>query len=210
MTVFNIVRRFILGLLVLYSSVVNAEVIQFGNSTENPLLFNIRNFDNAVNDIDLTITTGVFSNNSGLITIADSGSNNNRSSFEFSDGLGVIGGKDDNNEIDGEGQNDIVIFSFSEQVSFLGLEFGNVDRQDDFHFGLVDEDTFLRTLTDTRISSNNFILSTGLVGTTFAVGAVERNDSFTLNSISITPVPEPSTITVFILGFICILRLRRA
>ncbi len=196
-------RGFVLSSLVLFSGVSSATLIEFGSSANNPFSFNFRNFENVIGDIDLTITAGVFSDRRSSITLADSG-DERRLGIENNDGLGVLGffGADTNSEIDGRDNNDIVIFTFSEAVLFTGIEFGNVDRQDDFHFGLVDGDTFVRTLVDTRISSDSFTFDSPLFGTVFAVGAVESNDSFTINGINV--VPEPSSLfllAILLIGF---------
>lgn len=192
MKLVNVFRGLVLSSLVVFSGVSNATLIEFGSSAANPFSFNFRTFENVIGDIDLTITTGVFSDNSSLITLAGIGEDDRRFGVENSAGLGVVGtnNEDNNSEIDGQGRNDIVIFTFSEAVLFTGIEFGSIDDRDDFDFGLVDGDTFVRSLIDTRISSELFTFSSALFGTTFAVGAVDNNDSFTITGINV--VSEPS------------------
>jgi hypothetical protein len=203
MKLFNTVRGMLFGSLVICSSIANAALIEFNDTSTFP--FDYRVFENVQGSIDLTVTAATFSNSSGLIS--DNGSQE-RYGIVNNEGLGATAffGNDDDTNVDGRSSNDMLIFTFSEEVFFTGIGFGNVDSNDDFEFGFVVGDTFVREISDQRITSDFMSLGGGFTGTTFAIGAVGSNDNFTITSIQ---VPEPSTLAIFGLALVA-LRLRRS
>lgn len=210
MTLFNTIRACALSSLVVFSSLAHSTVIDFSNATDQvgPITF-----ENVIGDIDLNVTAGIFFRNSNRLNTPNN--DNRRTSILFDGSLGVQGGTDTSSEVDGARRNDALVFTFSEEISFLSLGFDNVDSQDTFNFGeisLIDGvNTFTRSFTDTPISGNEFEFLTPFIGTTFAVGALLDDSSFTIDSITVTNVPEPSTLFIFSLGLIGLsLRLRRS
>lgn len=215
MNIVNKIRGLFFSTLILCSGAANATLIDFDEYVTSFTEFNFRNFENVIGDIDLRIEAAIFSNSSSVITNITSGSSDDRRFGVLdNDGLGVTGylDNDSNLNIDGNGSNDLLIFTFSEVVTFTGINFGNTDSNDDFEFGFVNGNVFERIISDERIVNDSVKLSdistTIFTGTTFAIGAVGGNDNFRVTSI--TAVPEPSTLSIFALALVGFgLRLRR-
>lgn len=197
MKLINKIHGAIFSCLVVLSHSVNATVIEFDSNSTNF-------FENVIDNIDLSISSGTYTGS----TITLSGTIDN------SNGLGILSSLGDSIQIDGQGPDEVLIFNFSEQVSFVGVEFITDERNDgernqnDFSLASVSDLQFNTLLDDIRIRNNDFIFDNEFVGTTFAIGASERNDSFTIGSISVIAVPEPSTLFIFSMGLILALRLR--
>ncbi len=211
MKLFNTVRGLVFSSLVVFSGLANSAIIEFNSDQTQvgPLTF-----ENVIGDIDLTVSAGIFFRNSDRLSTPNN--TNSRLSVLTSSGLGVqagVNGVDTSIEIDGSGRNDALVFTFSEEISFLGLNFGNVDDGDTFNFGEInlEGNAFTRSLTDAPILDNQFTFVPTFIGTAFAVGTLIDDSSFTITGINIAEVPEPSTLLIFSLGLIGLtLRLRRS
>ncbi|MEM1047678.1 MAG: hypothetical protein AAGL24_16080 [Pseudomonadota bacterium] len=110
------------------------------------------------------------------------------------DGLGADGILD-GDQVDGALGNDVLVFTFSREVFFDEITFGNVDGNDDFAFGSVTGNSFLRfvnfqdVVNPTQVAS--FTTPDQRRGTSFGIGAIGAADNFTIASISVTAVPLP-------------------
>ena len=204
MKLFNTFRGLVFSSLVAFSGVASATVIEFNNTSTGFL-------ESVVGNIDLTIEAGTFE--SKAITLGGL--------LDVSNGLGIISGEDDASQIDGAGVDEVLVFTFSEEVSFSAIEFftNTVTRaarnQNDFSFASVENLQLTTLVDDVRIDNNVFVFDTPFVGTSFAIAASERNDIFTIGSISVSAlavnVAEPSTLLIFALGLMGLgLRSRRS
>lgn len=156
--------------------------------------------------IGLTVTAGTFSaaSNPSSVNI------NRRLVDQDNNGLGADGFLDGDN-IDGRFGNDILIFTFDQEVQLDVLRFGGVDGNDDFAFGPVDGLSFFRivdfeNVTD-PLNAATFLTDDQRVGTAFGIGAIGSNDNFTIAGLSVsavTAVPLPASgllLGVALLGF---------
>lgn len=207
MKLFKSLRATLVGSLVLLSGAANATFIEFEGS-DTSFLRNTFEFSNVVGDVDLELLGAVFSNNRSTITDIDSGSDDDRRLLSIrTDGIGLSFGNDDSNaEIDGQGGNDLVIFSFSDHITFTGISFTNVNGNDDFDFGYIENGLFIRLLDGVDVES--FVDLTALLsleqltGRVFGIGAVASNDDFKVNGISVVSAPSAAAILGLVLvGF---------
>lgn len=134
-------------------------------------------------------------------------------------GIGVLDAADNNDDVDGFGDNDIVLFNFSRSVSLLSIRFDNVqdpllgigNGADDF-LGFASDavlnpgDPFQAILTDIpNIIGDDglFTLSApGVAGSFFGIGALENNDSWRIRSITVdvAPIPLPAAFPLLLAG----------
>jgi hypothetical protein len=107
----------------------------------------------------------------------------------MTDGLGV-GDPFDNTAIDGKWGNDILILSFSEQVTIDAIHFNRVDGNDEFAFGHVDGLTFSRVVdfepARSTVNAATFATFIERTGQTMGIGAIGRNDNFTLAGLEVS------------------------
>lgn len=148
--------------------------------------------DYTVDGITVTVTAGTFS------------SVFNPSTIDFStrlvdidpDGLGADGSFD-SDQVDGSGGNDVLVFSFSEQVTINTIGFGNVDSNDDFAFGSVAGSAFDRVVSfqDVFVSTDvsSFASLSDRTGLAFGIGAIGAFDNFTITSLDVSAVPLPAS-----------------
>lgn len=148
--------------------------------------------------ITVTITAGVFGN----INVEPSIINySNRLVDPLNQGLGVHGGNDSSSRIDGEGGNDVLVFTFSQEVRIDQIMFGHNDGNDDFTFGLVDGTVFDRLVPETGEPQGPDALDTvalasvlagGIVPSSlaFGIGAIQNNDNFSIVGLSVTAIPS--------------------
>lgn len=136
------------------------------------------------------------------------GSPNNSAFLTFTgNGLGVFGGSDPNGpdsdrQIDGRFTlNDLAIFDFGEMVILDEIDFNLVGGNDDFVLfagnSLADLTSF--TIFDIPGNAGN-IFSSGAVGRYFGIGAFETNDEFRIKSLTVSEVPLPAALPLFIAG----------
>lgn len=149
--------------------------------------------------VTLQVTAGTFSAFSNPSTI----NFGTRLVDQDPDGLGADAFFD-SDQVDGSFGNDVLVFSFSREVTLDTLSFGNVDGNDDFAFGSVAGNSFTRIVSFQDVTGAPFNLSTispndENVGLSFGVGAIGSNDNFTIAGLSITPSPIPLPATGLLL-----------
>lgn len=137
--------------------------------------------------IGLTVAAGTFSTrrNPSTVNIA------RRLVDQDRNGLGADAFFDGDN-IDGRFGNDILIFTFDQEVQLDTLRFGGVDGNDDFAFGPVDGLSFFRIVdfqdvTD-PLNAATFLTDDQRIGTAFGIGAIGSNDNFTVAGLSVSSV----------------------
>lgn len=152
--------------------------------------------------ITVDVTAGTFPAGTNPSTIT-----NNRLVDVDTDGLGAILGFG-NDSVDGRNGNDILIFSFSQDVNIESISFNRVDGNDDFAFGTVDGTSFERFVSFEDVSSTvltaDFLNPDSLsIGRTFGIGAIGGGgffgigdfspfaDDFVVSGLTVAPVPLP-------------------
>ena len=155
--------------------------------------------------ITLTVTAGTFDARS------------NPSDIDFGarrvdldpDGLGADGGFFDSDQIDGALGNDVLAFSFSEDVILNTISFGNVDRNDHFAFGVVDGASFERFVDFedvlSPVAASTFLTLTQRTGDSFGIGAIGFFSNFTIAGLDVTRVvATPLPPTLLMLGSVLV------
>ena len=128
-----------------------------------------------------------------------------------SGGHGVNAGRFDSNELDGFGVNEVLIFTFDQEVTLGDVAFSSVGLFDTFSF-------FAGANTPWDFSgaalASNFDLS-GYTGTVFGIGTINPLSSFRIASLEATakdvtaPVPLPAAGFVLLGGVAALAGLRR-
>jgi len=161
-----------------------------------------------IDGIGLTITAGTFSSNSNPSTIDFA---TRRVSRDFIDGLGADGRRDID-EVDGRNGNDVLVFTFDTLVRVEEIEFSpfDIDGNDDFAFGSVSGGQFDR-IVDFQPVSTPFNVNRlgGNTGVAFGVGAIGRNDNFSITDITVSQVPLPAAGWMFLTGLGGLAAIRR-
>jgi hypothetical protein len=111
-------------------------------------------------------------------------------------GLGADGTHDFDG-VDGRYGNDVLVFSFNQEVQIDSINFTEVDSNDDFAFGSVSGRSFSRSLSYADVDRHTdltALLSAGSrTGLTFGIGAIGSNDNFRVSSITVSAVPLPAS-----------------
>ena len=179
--------------LALFST--QASAVTFDFTGTNELDSNVKSF--TVDGLTVDVTAGTFSTGS------------NPSNINFStrrvdldpDGLGADGGFFESDQVDGNLGNDVLVFSFSSNVIIDSIIFGNLDGNDDFAFGAVDGSSFLRFVNFqdaiSPIAASSFLTLAQRTGSAFGIGAIGWNDNFTIAGLTVSQVPLPAALPLF-------------
>ena len=151
----------------------------------------------------LTVTAGLYTG-SNVIT---PGAQNARP-VAYSSGLGATNDGDSEHTVDGGGDLEALILTFSAPVKILSLTFGYFDSLDDFDFFFDTDANGSLNLVFSNFDIPNSAVAdiTGLftsIGTVFGVGAGNSNDSFKLKKITyevVREVPVPAALPLFFAG----------
>lgn len=115
-----------------------------------------------------------------------------------SGGHGVNSGRFDSNELDGFGINEVLIFTFDQEVTLGNVAFSNVGWLDTFSF-------FSGSNTPWDFSgaalASNFDLS-GYTGTVFGIGTINPLSSFRIASLEATATDAPAPVPLPAAGFV--------
>ncbi|MCG8493609.1 MAG: VPLPA-CTERM sorting domain-containing protein [Sneathiellales bacterium] len=216
-------KKFLAAAAVLLASTVTAHAATFdfsyyGNSNYGT------SFSYNVDGIGLTLTPSTFNQNTG-----NTNTDSNDRLGRWSNGIGVRNSGNDAHYVDGNGRNDMVIFSFDTEVTFKSVTLQRYGSDDDFAFyfdGTGDGD--FNDGGDTRFNEvdpagwNNpsiYNFAQDWIGLTFGVGAEGKHDGFKIKSITVEPhlsvVPLPAALPLYgagvaILGFMGWRRKRKA
>lgn len=155
--------------------------------------------------ITVTITAGLFADDAaGKVT---PGQLNARPKV-YSPGVGISHDGDSDHTIDGAGNNEALILTFSQNVLIDSIGFGYFDGDDDydFFFDSNSDGVLNRVLNNVDIPDAGVSNLSALFlqpGRWFAIGADGSDDSFKLKSISFRAapvVPVPAAFPLFVAG----------
>lgn len=137
--------------------------------------------------------------------------------YRDDDGLGVLSNFGDGNDLDGGSHRDRntdpdegLLFVFSHYVELLDVFVGDLDRNDDVNFSVVNVNAFDNislgnTLFDqesgTSSSAYPFEFESDFNGSAFMVWVDGKSDDVEVLGIAV--VPEPAPILLFALGLLC-------
>lgn len=136
-------------------------------------------------------------------------------------GFGVVSNSDDGYDLDGGSSANFadpdegLLFSFSEQVNFLGFAAGELSSNDDLNLAIVNFDpTGQPMLTDVFIDVASdydegiFAVFPGIVGQHFMVWVDGNDDDVRVLDTAFTKVSEPATLILFLISFAWLVRTR--
>lgn len=136
------------------------------------------------------------------------------------EGLGVRNRRFDNFDVDGRFGNDVLLFSFADQIELTDIYFDNVDRNDQFVFFAVDTmadlggsiaATFF-DITDLYSDEGIFSFTPAVAGSIFGIGALQSNDNFRVEGFagSVVPLPASALLMLSALGGLVLVGRRRS
>lgn len=136
-------------------------------------------------------------------------------------GFGVVSNSDDGFDLDGGSSANFadpdegLLFSFSEQVNFLGFAAGELSSNDDLNLAIVNFDPMGQlVLTDVFIDvasdddEDIFAVFPGIVGQHFMVWVDGNDDDVRILDTAFTKVSEPATLLLFLISFAWLVRTR--
>jgi hypothetical protein len=113
------------------------------------------------------------------------------------------GGQDSDNQVDGSGDNDVLVFKFGTAVTLVSVRFSYFGSDDEFSYffdgdgnGNLDGDILADSLNPNGAGSN-YTFGGTYFGTLFGIGAVDSNDEFRVRSITVSAVPVPAALPLF-------------
>jgi hypothetical protein len=131
-------------------------------------------------NLNLAVTGGVYPNGYNITGSAQVSSTSNK-------GLGVKSSNGDSSEIDGSGNNDAVIFSFSQGVTLNSITFSGVANNPSEYFDLFTSNSGTPALTYLDLKAiPTYTFSSPLTASVFGVGAYYSNSSYYVSAITAT------------------------
>lgn len=141
--------------------------------------------------------------------------------YKGSTGFGVVSNDEDGYDLDGGSSANLadpdegLLFSFSEQVNFLGFAAGELSSNDDLNLAIVNFDAMGQLiLTDVFIDvasdydEDIFAVFPGIVGQHFMVWVDGNDDDVRILDTAFTKVSEPATLLLFLISFAWLVRTR--
>lgn len=130
---------------------------------------------------------------------SNGGWSTSRNLFQTHNGLGVKGGWLDSSQIDGNGSDESIVFSFSSSVTLVGALLGSLGWNDDFNLSVYDGSW-------TTVRDDATSLGGSYSGTRFRFWADHSSDDFYVKSLrfDVAAVPEPATLALLGLGMIAV------
>lgn len=128
-----------------------------------------------------------------------SGWSTSRNLYQTSNGLGVYGGWLDSTQIDGNGADESIRFSFGSSVTLVSAWLGSLGGNDDFNLAVYNNGW-------TTVLDDATSLGGSYTGTHFRFWADHSSDDFYVRGLrfDIAAVPEPATLALLGLGIIAV------
>lgn len=142
--------------------------------------------------------------------------------YKGGSGLGVVSNSIDGEDLDGGSSHNIkdldegLLFSFSENVNFLGFAAAELSANDDVNLAIVDvisptsieiKDVFVDVYSD--FEADIFDVFPGIFGKTFMVWVDGNDDDVRILDTAFIKVPEPTSSFIFVMAFFIFLVNRR-
>lgn len=200
------------AILLSASTAANAASIDFSNIATGGLLLGPFNVGGAALTIDADTFNVV---QPASLPIFDITLNNDVDAAVTVDneGLGVDNGGGANpgsDDVDGRNFNDILLFSFDRAVDLFRIDFDNTDNNDDFVFFAISDAFELAGSISVEffdIGSDGsdegfFNFGPAIAGTIFGIGAVQNNDNFRVEgmTVEVSAVPLPAAGLMLLAG----------
>jgi len=141
--------------------------------------------------------------------------------YKGSTGFGVVSNSVDGYDLDGGSSSNLLdldeglLFSFSEQVNFLGFAAGELRSNDDLNLAIVNYDGMGKmTLTDVFIDvasseeEDIFAVFPGILGQHFMVWVDGNDDDVRILDTAFIKVSEPTTLLIFLMTITWLVRTR--
>jgi len=204
-----------------FASAANAATIEFDETNDSTFLASFALFNaagertsTANGDAVLELSARVFRGSDGEVR-----TNPQRLVDLDNNGAGVFSFDNDgdtSDQIDGDGGNDLLIFTFFQEVTLTGVTFREDNGNgDDFSFGKVTGDFYAGHKNSTVYPTTNedftgFSLAE-LTGSVFGFGAKASGADYRVASISyeLAAVPVPATLPLLLAGFGGLAAMRR-
>lgn len=142
--------------------------------------------------------------------------------YKGSTGLGVNSNNEDGSDLDGGSSSntsdpdEALLFQFSEVVNFLGFAAGELSSNDDLNLSIVNfvsatEFELIDIFIDREGSPSRDIFDVfpGILGDTFLVWVDGNDDDVRIIDTAFIKVPEPSSLAIFSLALLALVRIRQ-
>ena len=167
-----------------------------------------------VDGLVLTISAGIYTDtaSTGGAVVTPNGNDAEPRIYVTGTGVDIDAGNglpnDQEDEVDGNNGNEVLIFSFSQQVSLISALFAAVDSNDGFDLFIDsnNDGVLERIPQDNDIPGGNLanFAALNLVGKLFGIGASGSNDEWKLAALTVravvSDVPLPAALPLFLAG----------
>jgi hypothetical protein len=181
--------RFLLGaVLAVFTFSAQAATITFDFT-------NVVDNNNPVSEVDVAGSLAGYSVN---VRANTSGNVSGEVLYQADQGLGVIAAPGDNNQVDGNGSNDRLIFLFNRPVRLEQIVFGNVQGNDEVRVNasLAGVDITPRPANNASPVANTLLFNSLEIDRAVVI-ARDNNDDFYVRSITVSEVPVPAAGVLF-------------